>query len=1131
VIKINEFQASNFATLPDNDFSAFSDWIELYNPGNQDVNLGGYFLTDDLQDIQKWQIPANTVIPAGGFLLFWCDDRDVVLNDYHLNFKLDGGGEAIGLFNQSLQVVDTITFGDQVEDVSFGRKPDGSTTWKFFADPTPLAPNTTQGYATIEQPADPDFSIGSGFYPSTQFLILTSPSEDAEIRYTTDGSEPGLSDMPYTGPITINQTVLIRARCFQEGLLPGDIESRSYFVNESTSLPVFSLTMNPEFLWDPAIGIYVDEDIQNRTEWERAGKMEYFNEDHEKDFVIQASLRLFGNTAYFYPQKSLAVFPENDLEYPLFESQETDVFTSFLLRSSSDDWPYTMLRDALMHTLIKGRLTIDHQAYSPSVFFINGEYFGIHNIREKINEDFLASYHNVDPNDLDIIYIDMRDTTIIAIEGNLDEIYNTIDLVTNHDLSIDENYAEVANVIDIDNYIDFLIANLFYSNTSWHHNVKIWKEQNDQSKWQWLLYDLDRGMTDYYVYAHSVIEDLDTTDLFFPHLNENESFRNKLINRLSGHMNSTFQAERVNGVIDSLANRIEDEIPGHSLRWKDECDNQGNCGIQSLDDWYDDIDELRGYTEYAQPLIRQYLTEFYDLQGTAQLSIEVEGPGTVYIEGVEFSSEGSPWTYFKGIPINLLAVPDNGHVFLAWEGLSFDPELQITLSGDQTIKVRFGDYCFIPTLIEENMTLSSDCDAYFSQGPVTIQSGAVLTIEAGVQIFMTPGDSIHVFGSLNVQGSSGSEVVFQSIEENQPWGCIHAEYGSISLNHTHFFDNRAVVSINGGSIEVLNSYVHYSPFFYGDIFSIHLADTHIENCIIEGPDDDGKTDAIDCDEITYGLLKNNTIFGTTDDGIDIGTESVNVIVTGNRIYNCGSMGISVGEYSEVLIEKNIVVGCLSGIQVHSEAVARIDHNTLFNNEVSIRCYHYSNQSNSGGHAIVTNCILSQSQLAVFELFENSTISIDYSLSDTEPVQGQENLFTDPQFMDAENLDFSLQENSPCIDSGDPGYPNDPDGTRTDMGAVFFDHTASVLERNIGRDLFLYPNPAVGSFTCYLTDTSKTIQKMEVYDLQGRIVYRQDGLNESFVRMENNFELQGLFYLQVVTSKGQSYRTKFIWAGR
>ena len=428
---------------------------------------------------------------------------------------------------------------------------------------------------------------------------------------------------------------------------------------EQTPLPVVSMIINPEFLWDPDIGIYVDENIEQRTDWERSCSMEYFNKIHLLDFTIGAEIRLFGNSAYYYPQKTLSVFPESPLEYQLFQSRETDKFYSFLLRSSSDDWPYTMMRDALMHSIIRNQLRLDYQAYSPSVLFINGTYWGIHNIREKINERFLETYHNVDPDNLDLVFMDLRDTTITSLAGDLADINELLTFIADNDLSLDENFAIVKNNIDLDNYIDYLIAHIFFSNTSWHHNVKIWKSKEEGSKWQWLLYDLDRGMATYYLNLYSVIEDMDTTDLFFPHLNQNHEFRVQFLNRFCGYMNTAFTKTRIEHFIDSLKNNIATEIPEHSLRWKNECDPYGNCGIQSYEDWLEDIGELTEYSIVAPEMVTQYVMDFFNIEETAELTLNIINPekGEIFINGIKYKPESINWTYFKGIPLQIIAVP------------------------------------------------------------------------------------------------------------------------------------------------------------------------------------------------------------------------------------------------------------------------------------------------------------------------------------------------------------------------------------------------------------------------------------------------------------------------------------------
>lgn len=1125
---INEVQASNISTLTDSDFNQFSDWIEIVNTNDFSLNIGGYFLTDDQQDNQKWQFPAETVVSSGGFLLVWCDDRNIVLSEMHTNFKLSLSGEEVRLFDENLNLISSLIFDELPDDISFGRKPDGSNTGFYFAEPTPDSPNTTEGFLTNDLSPDVEFSLTSGFYNTSGSLVLSCAGNNPEIYFTLDGSQPSPTSQLYTSPIFIDSTIIVRARSFVSGLLPGKIISQSYFVNEQTSLPVFSLIINPEFLWDPETGIYIDEDIEQRTDWERSCFIEYFNNNHLLDFTAGAEIRLFGNSAFFYPQKALSVFPESAIEYQLFQSKETDKFYSFLLRSSSDDWPYTMMRDALVQSIVSDQLSLDYQAYSPSVLFINGTYWGIHNIREKINERFLETYHNVDPDNLDAVFMDLRDTTITALAGDLADLNELLTFIANNDLGLDENFTFVKNNIDLNNYIDYLIAHIFFSNTSWHHNVKIWKSREEGSKWQWLFYDLDRGMATYYLNLYSVIQDIDTTDLFFPHLIENQAFRRQFLNRYCGYINSTFKKGRIDHFIDSLKNKISGEIPEHSSRWKDECDPYGYCGIQSYEAWLEDIGSLKAFSNEAPEKVTQYVMDFFNIEETAELTINIINPekGQIFINGIEYKPGEIKWTYFKGIPLQITAVPNTGQLFLDWSNGTYNDTLLLTLVSDSVLTARFGNYCVLPSVISVDTHLSN-CDAYFTQGNLTINPNTVLTIDEGKHIIITEGDSILVYGGLYTNGTKDEPVTFRSVDELKHWGCVSSSNATLNLNYTNFVNCHSAVAINGGELMFDHCHVAFSPFFYADIIAVHGSQTTIINSTFYGPDNSGKSDMIDCDEIPFGLISGNQIFGTTDDGIDIGTGSENVTIEGNKITDCGSMGISIGESSNAFIEKNIIVNCQAGVQVHSAATAYIDHNTLYSNEVSIKCYHYENEPLSGGHAYVTNSILSHSDSAVYRLFENSTIGFEFSLSDTDTIPGNSNLNTDPMFMSPENFNFTLQELSPCINAGDPAYPLDPDGTTTDMGAIYFHNSSSIADNILPEKIFIYPNPSSNSFSVFLPDSLKAIKSVEIFDSKGNLVYKRDNLIKSLVQIINPFYQNGLYIISVTSIDGNRYTGKVL----
>ena len=134
-IFINEFMAANSATIEDPEFTEFSDWVELYNAGAADADLGGYFLTDNLSDTTKWMIPAGTILPANGYLIFWADGNDTGL---HTSYGFSSAGEEVGLYDPTLNLIDGLTYAAQQTNISYGRQQDGSDAWSWFSDRKPI---------------------------------------------------------------------------------------------------------------------------------------------------------------------------------------------------------------------------------------------------------------------------------------------------------------------------------------------------------------------------------------------------------------------------------------------------------------------------------------------------------------------------------------------------------------------------------------------------------------------------------------------------------------------------------------------------------------------------------------------------------------------------------------------------------------------------------------------------------------------------------------------------------------------------------------------------------------------------------------------------------------------------------
>jgi hypothetical protein len=510
----------------------------------------------------------------------------------------------------------------------------------------------------------PYFSLAGGFYDKSQYLTIKAHSPAALIRYTLDGATPTSDSPVYTTPIRLDSTTVVRASAVQAGYLPSPAVNQTYFIDESVMLPVMSVMTAPQNLWDSQMGIYVNENVLLRKEWERPVHIQFFEDDGSLGFSTDASIRLFGRSAMQLPQKSLAVFIQNangtdTLHYRLFPEEQ--------LRSSSDDWPQTLFRDAMAHQVLREHFSLDTQLYRPSILFLNGEYFGIHNIREKYNEHHIAAKHGIDPFDIDLlsIHIDYRSgkKTIEVLQGESDGYEALLDYVTGHDMRIVDNYAYVQTQIDLDNYIDYIISEIYVGNTSWPRNRKVWRDRASPGKWTFMIYDLDRGFDDPQV---DLLQKLADQDLLFSALLENAEFKGEFIRRFCNHLNSSFEPAGVVDIIDRLRAGIEPEMPRHIDRWKDHCDPV--CGIPSLDTWEDEIDKVRAFARQRPVYVRQHLVEKFGSSGTAQLTLKISEPdgGRVLINDMAVTESHFTYIYLTDIPLRLMATPNAGYRFLGW---------------------------------------------------------------------------------------------------------------------------------------------------------------------------------------------------------------------------------------------------------------------------------------------------------------------------------------------------------------------------------------------------------------------------------------------------------------------------------
>ena len=310
----------------------------------------------------------------------------------HTNFKISSSGESLVLTAPDGIIQDSISTGIMLGDVSRGRQPDGDADWFFFAEPTPGNANVTTGYSGVLEP--PYVSEAGSPFSSPTTITMSTATPGAEIYYTTDGSYPNDASLLYTGPIYIEDNTILRAVAIKQGWLNSRPNTQSYLFDYTGELPVVSLSTNPEHFWDNDSGIYVMGpnaspvfpyfDANFWQDWERPIHIEMFEPDGWLAFSIDAGVKIYGNYSRAFPQKSLTIFARGaygstSIDYQIFPEKNIENFEAIVLRNSGNDFDNTHFRDGLV-SIIADRVGVTAQAFRPAVVYLNGEYWGIHNL-------------------------------------------------------------------------------------------------------------------------------------------------------------------------------------------------------------------------------------------------------------------------------------------------------------------------------------------------------------------------------------------------------------------------------------------------------------------------------------------------------------------------------------------------------------------------------------------------------------------------------------------------------------------------------------------------------------------------------------------------------------------------------
>ena len=676
-VYINEVCPANADINYDPKYYNFSGWIELYNKGTSAANIGGFYVSDNESLPLKWKIPSGTSIPAGGYLLIWCDGMNTAL---HTNFELDSEGESVVLTNAAFNRIDKFDFPEQLTNISYGRTADGGVTIGYLTKPTPGTSNTSaSGTVQLDKVS---VSLKAGRYSGSQSVSLTHSDPNAIIRFTKDGSEPTEASTSYTGPIAISGTTTLKAKAFKDGNLPSKTEVKTYFLGEhSFGLPVVSISMNPKYLWNNTIGIYADGtngvtgNCQNtpfnwNQDWSRHADLEFFEQNGEKLFDQSVDLRIAGACSRAFPSKSLSTkardkYGNNTIDEKLFSSKQWNSYGSLVFRNSGNDFWATMFRDALMQSVVKDQMDIDYLAYEPKAVYLNGSYWGILNQREKIDADYFEANYGIDKSDLDLCEWN-------ALEGSMDGYNTYLSTLASMDLSTPEAFDYINDNIDVQEFINYLVTEMYFCNTDWPgNNVKFWRQRSTNGKWRWVLWDLDFGMALYTDRSYATHPTLDFateqngpgwpnppwSTLHIRLLLQNPEFKSRLIETFNASLSTTFAPSRVIGLIDNFRNRIAAEMQYHTTRWG-----------QSTINWNNEVQRLRDFATERNTFMQDYLGSFFGLTDHVRISIDVPaGEGEFVFNGISSAESLTEASYYRGVDYTIAAKPASGFQFSHWE--------------------------------------------------------------------------------------------------------------------------------------------------------------------------------------------------------------------------------------------------------------------------------------------------------------------------------------------------------------------------------------------------------------------------------------------------------------------------------
>lgn len=688
---INEIVAANV----DLQFSPaynFDGWIELYNRSDKTLTLGNCILSDG--EGNSWQMPdAIGKIEAHGFKQIWLGSNEIIR--HQAPFKLDCEGGTISLANARGQTLCSQDYPEAISRTAYARTTDGGNTWSWTDTPTPAASNTTATYAD-ERAEAPTVLDGRVFDESLR--VTAHKAANATLRYTTDGTTPTLTNgsTSTNGVLNINQTTTLRFRCYEDGKLASPVVTRTYLKRDHAhTLPIILVSTNNDYLYDDMVGVYT-RGTNGRTgngqatpanwnmDWDRPVNFQYIvpgsdvmvlNQD--VDFAISGGWTRANWPKSFKLKADRVYEDENTMPYPFFKAKPYIRNKTLQVRYGGND-NGSRIKDAALHEIIqRSGIDIDVMSYQPAVHYINGEYRGLINIREPNNKDFVYANWALKKDEIEM-YEQSPDSGAYMMIGRPDVLNRLYELSAS--AADADTYAEICDLLDIDEYTNYMAAELYLGSWDWpDNNVKAYRAL-DGGRYRITFFDLDaafgtdgRGMDEEgeisiggnafrwidgmqwhrYDYIYDTGENRYGEIkfcTFFLNMLENADFRRRFIDTFCT-MGSVFEPTRAAAICDELGDRVRE-----TMSWEGAGPDGSLNEIRS---------KLNGRANSLAKQMKAY--ERFQLNNVTPLQVKITTDipgGDIYINDIRV-----PYAEYNGQlfpPVTLRAEAHGGYRFVGW---------------------------------------------------------------------------------------------------------------------------------------------------------------------------------------------------------------------------------------------------------------------------------------------------------------------------------------------------------------------------------------------------------------------------------------------------------------------------------